>query len=127
MINPFEVEINSEENIVRKYPKKEEKLEPIMRPIYPQQVIVNSNKYKFLKFFAIASIIAILFLGYSFLDLTRNGAFKSVINQDVALQPNMTSTSNNFNNYSFPDILNNFTNNHTIVNQINCPNVTCNC
>lgn len=130
MNNPFEVEISSGEDYTKRQIKKEKDKEtlPIMQPVYPKEIIVDSNKYKLLKFFVIIFFLASLFLGYSFLNLAKDGAFKSTINQDVQLQPNITAFSNISNDYSFtPSTLNNFTNNYTIINKIECPNISCNC
>jgi len=59
-----------------------------------------------------------------FLNLVKDGKFQSSINQEVNVDPNVTS--NTFNNFTFEPKTEN-ENNFTIVNEINCPDVICNC
>ena len=128
--SPFDVPLNGEfvpgeKPLYRKLPNVDETAKELHKqPVMPTQKVVNKKFYSFLRLFFIASVVLIIIGGFMFLNLVKDGKFQSSINQEVNVDPNVTS--NTFNNYTFEPKTEN-KNNFTIVNEINCPVVVCNC
>ena len=119
---PFEKDLNGEFVPGENY--NNNKNESTSRKTMPNEKIVNKNVYLSLKLFFFAAVGCLIVGGFMFLGLIEDGYFKSDINQEVNLKPNITSST--FNNYSFiPNTSNDY--NYTIINEINCPAITCNC
>jgi len=126
--NPFDVPLNGEYvkgEKHKKSPIRENKEKKIYsKPVMPGQKVVNEKVYSFLRLSFIALVVCVLIGGFMFLNLVKDGYFQSNINQEVHVDPNVTSST--YNNYSFePTTENDY--NYTIVNEINCPEVVCNC
>jgi len=126
--SPFDVPLNGEfvpgeKPLYRKLPNVDETAKELHKqPVMPTQKVVNKKFYSFLRLFFFASIVCILIGGFMFLNLVKDGKFQSTNNQEVTLEPNtyinasFNSSTSNENDYNF-----------TIVNEINCPDVVCNC
>jgi len=128
--SPFDVAltgefVQGEKPNYRKLPNiDEQEKETHNQPVMQSQKVVNKNFYLFLRLFFFASVVCIIVGGFMFLNLVKDGKFQSNINQEVNVDPNVTS--NTFNNYTFEPRTEN-ENNFTIINEISCPEVVCNC
>jgi len=90
--------------------------------------IFDNRWHNFLKKFFIATIVAIVILCIAFLYLLGNGYLTPIINQNYSFSPQVDVPIDNkmTNNYEFnPETTNKY--NYTIINEINCPNVSCSC
>lgn len=106
--------------IVAKVPKKDEEKDEEKDEKKSKKKSVNSKYYIFLNAFFIVAILLILVMGIFFLYYIKDEKSTSDFFQNISFEPivNVNSTTMNF--YTFDQ-------NYTIINEINCSEIVCEC
>jgi len=106
---------------VAKIKKEKVKKEKLIKPMGPIKSI-NAKWYMFLKIFFVLATIVFLTMAGIFLYLLGNGSLTPIFNNDFKFDPVLNLDAPINNSFDFEH-----ENNFTIINEITCPDVVCNC